>query len=184
MNLKYITILIVIILLNSNCFAQSKKQLKALISGKDARIGHFEDRLEEKDNIIKEKDNIIKAKDKIIKDLKWDVKWQGMESDRKNKALNDSLEAKNERIRMLEKELDSYKKDPKNKTIKYKDLLELQKIRKSNSILETPPNQKPSSSKKSNYNTECSSSQCTGRTQSRSRCRNKTTNCSGRCHLH
>ena len=37
-------------------------------------------------------------------------------------------------------------------------------------------------SKRSGSN--CSSSQCTGYTQKDSRCRNKTTNCSGRCHLH
>lgn len=40
------------------------------------------------------------------------------------------------------------------------------------------------STKTKSTGSNCSSTQCTGHTQKGSRCRNMTTNCSGRCHLH
>lgn len=40
------------------------------------------------------------------------------------------------------------------------------------------------STKKYKSNSKCSTRQCSGRTKKGNRCRNKTTNCSGRCHLH
>ena len=42
----------------------------------------------------------------------------------------------------------------------------------------------PSSNSNNSTTKECSSVQCSGATQKGSRCKNKTTNCNGRCHLH
>jgi hypothetical protein len=49
-------------------------------------------------------------------------------------------------------------------------------------IYESKPAYKPNST--SNSTSNCNSVQCSGSTQKGARCRNKTTNCSGRCHLH
>ncbi len=46
----------------------------------------------------------------------------------------------------------------------------------------TTPTYKPKSTPR--LNRKCNTVQCSGRTKKGSRCRNKTTNCSGRCHLH
>lgn len=51
----------------------------------------------------------------------------------------------------------------------------------------TPTTTPSTSSPGSSYKTSskgCSAVQCSGMTQKRARCRNKTTNCSGRCYLH
>lgn len=43
---------------------------------------------------------------------------------------------------------------------------------------------KPKTTYKPSTSRKCNTVQCSGRTKKGSRCRNKTTNCSGRCHLH
>lgn len=74
---------------------------------------------------------------------------------------------------------------------KYRDFIKStqnhHKVSSSNQPTKTnyipPPiiqNTKTNETKPSN----CSSSQCTGTTQKKTRCKNMTTNCNGRCHLH
>lgn len=38
--------------------------------------------------------------------------------------------------------------------------------------------------KTKSYGTNCETTQCGGMTKSKTRCKNKTTNCSGRCNFH
>lgn len=64
------------------------------------------------------------------------------------------------------------------KEYKYKDHIEGKGNYKKSSLSGS------SSSSTSTKSSDCSSTQCTGHTQKGSRCRNMTTNCSGRCHLH
>ena len=48
----------------------------------------------------------------------------------------------------------------------------------------TTPSPKPTPRYIPKSRSNCSTVQCSGRTQKGARCQNKTTNCSGRCHLH
>lgn len=61
--------------------------------------------------------------------------------------------------------------------------------KKKDSIIVAAPIEKELSTPKENnqektYSSECAASQCTGKTQKGTRCRNMTKNCNGRCHYH
>lgn len=51
-------------------------------------------------------------------------------------------------------------------------------------VTKTTPTYEPSTTYPPKSTTKCNTVQCSGNTKKGTRCQNKTTNCSGRCHLH
>jgi uncharacterized protein YgiM (DUF1202 family) len=60
----------------------------------------------------------------------------------------------------------------------------LTKTRPTKSSYSSPPSTYTPSTRSTTRTTDCSAVQCSGRTKKGVRCKNTTTNCSGRCHLH
>ncbi|RKF04652.1 hypothetical protein C8N26_0037 [Tenacibaculum lutimaris] len=187
--MKKTSLLILILLISTNIFCQTKiDSLEILINN-----------LKEEKSIIDEK--IKNAEKEIIKI----IKAEGYEITVKLPYYKKYLEVKNKikggriiaKIKDGEKLLVIGKEDIYLK-VKIKDKIGFTFI----SNLEPPINllsqkkeyynsfKKNTTSNSFNYSTgktyksKCSSTQCTGRTKKGSRCRNRTTNCSGRCYRH